>query len=90
MAFSYTVKDRLSWGNLKCVALTLTDVQDDGTSIINLGCDTVHGIKANNGTDVADTFKEAVGAASASTTRNIATVTAGTNDDDGLAVVWYR
>lgn len=88
MAFATTVADRISFGNLKCVILNLTDVQSGG-STIKFG-QTVYGVKAINNTDSTDTFKEAVGAESASSTRNQVTFTAGTNDDDGLAWVWYK
>ncbi len=90
MAFSVTVVDRISFGNLKLLIVNLTDVQNDGTSVYTPGWQTVHGVKAVNNTDSSDTFKESVGADSAASTRNQATFTSVTNDDDGQAWIWGR
>lgn len=88
MAYSYTLKDRISWGNKKLWIYDLTDVQDSTGSDLFPGCDTVLAVKAVNNTDTADTFKEAVGADSAPSTRNKVTFVAATADDDGHAWVW--
>ena len=89
MPFSYTVADRISFGNMKLVVLNLTDVQNDGTSQVKFG-HTTYGVKAVNNTDSSDTFKESVGVKSSSSTRNQVTFTSVTNDDDGIAGIWYR
>jgi hypothetical protein len=89
MAFSWTISDRISFGNKKAVFVNLTNVQDDSSSTIKIG-DTVWGVKASNNTDTTDTFAETLGAKSASSTRNQVTFDAGTNDDDGLAFIVYN
>ena len=47
-------------------------------------------VKAVNNTDSSDTFKEALGAKSSSSTRNQVTFTPATADDDGHAWVIYN
>lgn len=89
MAFSYTIADRISFGNTKLAFVNLTNVQNDGTSIIKIG-DTALAVKAVNNTDPSDTFKEKVGPDSAVSTRNAVTFTSVSNNDDGLAAIWYR
>lgn len=83
MAFSYTVADRISFGNTKLRIYNLTDVQNDGTSYIDTGMQRLRAVKAVNNTDTADTFKEAL-----STTQGRVTFTSVSNDDDGIAFVW--
>lgn len=87
MPFSATVADRISFGNKKLVILNLTDVQSTGSSI-KFG-QNAWSVKAVNNTDSSDTFKEALGAQSSSSTRNQVTFTSVTNDDDGHAWVIY-
>jgi len=87
MAFSYTIADRISFGNMKLVFLNLTDVQSTG-STVTMGWNRVIAVKAVNNTDTADTFKEAVGAQTAASTKAQVTFTSVTNDDDGVAAVW--
>ena len=88
MAFGFTVTDRINFGNMHLVIGTVTDAQTAGSSI-KFG-QTVHAVKAVNNTDSSDTFKEAVGADSASTTRNQVTFTPVSANDDGHAWIWYR
>lgn len=90
MAFSATLVARVNFGNDNLRIYNLTDVQDDGTSVLNLGFDTVHAVKAVNNSDSSDTFKESVGADSSSSTRNQVTFTSATNDDDGQAWIWGK
>ena len=89
MAFSTTVADRISFGNLKLIIYDLTDVQSAG-STLETGFSTVKAVKALNNTDASDTFKEAVGAQTAASTRKQVTFTSVTDDDDGQAWVWGR
>jgi len=89
MAFSVSVADRISFGNLKLLILNVTDAQSGG-STHTLGWQTVHGVKAINNTDSSDTFKESVGADSSASTRNQITFTPVSNDDDGHAWVFGR
>lgn len=89
MAFGMTIADRISFGNLKLRIYNVTDAQSAGSDFYP-GCDTVHAVKAVNNTDTTDTFKEAVGAASATSTKNKVTLTAGTDNDDGHCWIWMR
>ena len=89
MAFSTTVADRISFGNLKLIIYDLTDVQSAG-STLETGFSTVKAVKAVNNTDTADTFKEAVGAQTAASTRKQVVFTSVTNDDDGQAWCWGK
>ena len=88
MAFSTTVADRISFGNKKLLILDITDAQNSGSSI-KFG-DTVWAVKAVNNTDSSDTFKEAVGAHSSSSTRNQVTFTPVSSNDDGHAWIIYN
>ena len=89
MVFGVTVSDRISWGNLKLVILNITDAQSAG-STHTMGWQTVHAVKGVNNTDSSDTFKEAVGAHTAASTRNKFTLTPVTDDDDGQIWCWGR
>lgn len=89
MAFGVTVSDRISFGNLKLVILNVTDAQSTG-STHTMGWQTVHAVKGVNNTDSSDTFKEAVGAHTASSTRNQFTLTPVTSNDDGQIWVFGR
>ena len=88
MAFGITISDRISFGNKKAVFVNITDAQNTG-STYKIG-DTVFAVKAVNNTDSSDTFKESVGASSASSTRNQITFTPVSNDDDGMAFIIYN
>lgn len=88
MAYGTTVADRINFGNMHLVILDVTNAQSGG-STIKFG-QTVHAVKAVNNTDSSDTFKEAIGLKSASTTRNQVTFTPVTDDDSGHAWIWYR
>ena len=88
MAVSYTIADRISFGNKKLLAINITDAQSGG-STFKVG-DTVHAVKATNNTDSSDTFKEAVGADSSASTRNQVTFTPVTSNDDGVAWIIYN
>ena len=89
MAFSVSVADRISFGNLKLVILNVTDAQSAG-STYTMGWQTVHAVKGVNNTDSSDTFKEAIGAPTAASTRNQFTLTPATDDDDGQVWVFGR
>lgn len=88
MAYSVTVADRINFGNMHLQILNITDAQSGG-STHKVGS-TVWGVKAINNTASSDTFKEAVGAKSAASTRNQVTFTPVSDDDDGHAWVWFR
>jgi len=87
MAFGMTLVDRISFGNLKLRIYTVTDVQSGG-STFNTGMSTAKMVKAVNNTDSADTFKESVGAHTATSTMNQVTFTSANDNDDGHAWVW--
>lgn len=88
MAFGITIKDRISFGNLKAVFVDVTDAQSTGSSF-KIG-QNAWIVKAVNNTDSKDTFKEKVGAKSASATRNQVTFTPATDNDDGMAFIAYN
>ena len=88
MAYSIAISDRISFGNKKAVFLNITDAQSAG-STFKIG-DTVWAVKAVNNTDPSDTFKESVGANSATSTRNQVTFTPVSDDDDGMAFIIYN
>ena len=89
MVVSFTIADRISFGNLKLRIYNVTDAQSAGSDFYP-GCDTTVAVKAINNTDSSDTFKEAVGAKSAVATRNKVTLTPVSDDDDGQMWVWMR
>jgi len=89
MAFSYTIADRISFGNKKLVIVNLTDVQNDGTSRITMG-DTLWSVKALNNTDSSDTFLETIGSKGSNDGRNLVSFTSVTNDDDGQAWIIHN
>jgi hypothetical protein len=89
MVFSYTISDRISFGNKKAVFVNLNNVQTDGSSTFKIG-DTTLAVKATNNTDSSDTFKEFVGPATTQSTRNSVTFTSATNDDDGMALIIFN
>jgi len=89
MAYSYTIADRISFGNKRLLIYNVTDVSASGSDLFP-GCDTVHGVKAVDNSRATDTFVEAVGAPSASTTRNKITLTAPTALDDGHVWMWVN
>ena len=91
MAFSWTIKDRISFGNKKLLILDLTDVQDDSTSIVNLtGWNRVEACHATNNTDTADTFNETIGSQGSQADKTKVTLDSATDDDDGHLWVWGR
>lgn len=83
MAFSATLVDRISFGNLQLKIYDLTDVQSGGSNL-DTGFGNVRAVKAINKTDTSDTFKEAI----SSTVRGRVTFTAVNDNDDGHAWVW--
>ena len=89
MAFTATIADRISFGNLKLRIYNLTDVSSSGT-VFNTGLSTVEMAKATNTTDATDHFKETVGLHSGQSTRKQVTFTAATDLDDGHAWIWGR
>ena len=89
MAFSVSIADRISFGNMKLLILDLTDAQSSG-STYNTGWSNVWAVKAVNNTDSSDGFKEAVGAKSATSTKSQVTFTPVSSNDDGQAWVWGR
>jgi len=89
MAFSVSVADRISFGNMKLLIVNVTDAQTAG-STYTPGWQTTWAVKAVNNSDSSDTFKEGVGANSSSTTRNQVTFTPVTANDDGHAWIWGR
>ena len=90
MAFTYTLRDRISFGNLKMRSYDITNVSTGG-SIIEVGMNCVQ-VKALNNTDSADTFVEVISTAAGAKSRGNRNVflTAGTADDDGHFIVWGR
>lgn len=89
MAFSATIADRISFGNMKLRIYNLTDCQSSG-STLTLGLSRVYAVKAVNNTDSSDTFKEATGAHSATGTKDQVTFTPVTDNDDGHTWVWGK
>ena len=89
MAFGMTLADRISFGNLKLRIYNVTDAQSGGSDFFP-GMDTCVAVKAVNNTDSSDTFKEAVGAQTAATTRNKITLTPVSSNDDGHCWIWGR
>ena len=90
MAFAMTIKDRISFGNMKLRIYDITDAQSAG-STFDTGLSTVLAVKAiNNSSSGADHFKESVGADSAANTRAQVTFTPASNNYDGTAWIWGR
>ena len=93
MAFSATLVDRISFGNMKLRIYNLTDVQTGG-STFKTGLGTVWAVKASNNTDAKDSFIEVVGDGTngrdGQTTREQVTFTSATADDDGQAWIFGR
>lgn len=75
---------------MRLLIYDLTDVQSGGSTITEDGMNNVWAAKAINNTDSADTFKEAVGAKSSSTTRNQVVFTSADDNDDGHVWVFGR
>ena len=91
MAFSWEIKDRNSFGNKKLIIADLTDVQNDGSSVITVsGMNRVEAVHATNNTDSSDTFKPTIGSQGGQATKNQITLTSVTNDDDGHIWIWGR
>lgn len=91
MAFSYEIKDRISFGNKKLLLIDLTDIQDDETSIVNLtGLSRIDACHGTNNTDTADFLKETIGSHGSQADKTKVTLDCGTNDDDGHLWVWGR
>ena len=89
MAFAMTIADRISFGNRRLLIYNATDAATAGSDFFP-GCDVVEHVKALNNTDNADTFKEQVGAHSATSTKNKITLTPVTALDDGHVWIWVR
>lgn len=91
MAFSWKITDRINFGNKKMLAIDLTDVQDDGTSVITLsGWNRIDAVHAVNNTDSSDTFTPTIGSHGGATTKKQVTFTSVSDDDDGHAIIWGR
>ena len=89
MVFSYTLKKRLNAGNRTALIYTLTDVQDDSTSILRTPFKQIKGwIVENIGT--ATTTVRVVSTAERTAANNETTVTldAGTDNDEANILVW--
>jgi len=93
MAFSTTLVDRISFGNMKLRLYTLTDVAAAG-STFETGMSTTWAVKASDNTRATESFKEVCGNGttdrSNSTTRSQVKFTAPTALDDGHAWIWGR
>lgn len=89
MAFSYSLVSRGVMGNKKYKSYDLTNVQTDGTSIIDTGLANIQGLTATNTTDNADTFKAKKNTTTAGATKyGFVQLTSVTANDDGHLVVW--
>ena len=84
MAFSYVLKKRGVHGNRKFKVYTLTDVQNDSTSIVHTGFKKVILALATNQSRNTDTFKESWNEYAG----GAVTLDSATNDDDGEMIVW--
>ena len=90
MAFSWTIKDRISFGNKKLIIVDLTDCATAGSTLTNNGMNRIEAVHATNNSDSSDTFKETIQAHGGQSTKNQVKFTPATANDDGHAWIWGR